>query len=84
MRFLWAWAFLLLILYPTPAWAYVDPGIMASLYQLVYVLIFGVLLGWIIKPYRYFRSFFKSEAVSKEHQESTASDAEVDREDGVD
>lgn len=39
-----------LLLSAVPARAYVDPGIVGSLYQLVYVAVFGVLLGYLCKP----------------------------------
>ena len=45
-----------LIFLPSPAFAYVDPGILAALYQVVYVFIFGVLASWIFKPWRYLKS----------------------------
>ncbi|MFQ5477296.1 MAG: hypothetical protein ACE5E4_01635 [Candidatus Binatia bacterium] len=41
---------LLLAGYPGAAEAYVDPGVIATLYQLVYVLVFGLLLGLVTKP----------------------------------
>jgi hypothetical protein len=35
-----------------PAHAYVDPGIIASLYQVLYVAIFGIAAGVVVKPFK--------------------------------
>ena len=46
------------ILAPAPAWAYVDPGVVGMLYQAVYAILFGGLMAWLLKPWRYVRSLF--------------------------
>jgi hypothetical protein len=38
--------------------AYVDPGFFGSFYQAAYVLVFGVLLGWVLKPYQFLKALF--------------------------
>ena len=47
------------VFFATPAYAYVDPGFLGSLYQMVYMLIFGVFAGWVLRPYRYLTSLFQ-------------------------
>jgi len=50
------WALLLAIsfwTYPERAHAYVDPGLLGSLYQILYVFIFGVLAGWVLRPFKF-------------------------------
>ena len=58
-----------IIAMPRVAHAYVDPGIIGTLYQLGYMLVFGVLLTAVMKPVRFlqhllqrFKSFFSSSA----------------------
>lgn len=46
--------------YPEAAYAYVDPGFITALYQLVYVLIFGVLATFILNPWRSLKTWFLS------------------------
>jgi len=53
------WVVLFIFLLPATAHAYVDPGFLGSLYQMAYVLVFGVLAGWVLRPYRYITSMFK-------------------------
>ena len=36
------------------AYAYVDPGLISSLYQALYIAIFGVAMGVVVKPARFF------------------------------
>lgn len=48
----------LVVFFATPAYAYVDPGFLGSLYQMVYMLIFGVFAGWVLRPYRYIAALF--------------------------
>ena len=50
---------ILALLFATPAYAYVDPGFLGSLYQMVYMLIFGVLASWVLRPYQYLTSLFQ-------------------------
>lgn len=39
-----------------PAWGYVDPGIVATLYQLGYLVTFGLLTALVLKPFRFLKS----------------------------
>lgn len=48
----------LLLFCPRPAAAYVDPGVVGSLYQIIYVVVFGALLGFVARPYKYLTSLF--------------------------
>jgi hypothetical protein len=41
------------------AYGYVDPGLMASLYQVLYVAIFGVALGFVVKPVNAIKGFYQ-------------------------
>lgn len=49
---------LVIVFYSSPAFAYMDPGIVASLFQSLYVIVFGVAAAWIIKPWIYIKSLF--------------------------
>lgn len=49
---------LLIVFFPSTAYAYVDPGFLGALYQLIYVFIFGALATWVMKPVRFFKSTF--------------------------
>jgi hypothetical protein len=40
------------------AFAYVDPGISGSFFQLAYFLIFGVLFAWVTKPVTFIKNMF--------------------------
>jgi NhaP-type Na+/H+ and K+/H+ antiporter len=44
---------LALLAEPQACWAYVDPGIIASLYQIVFVVIFGTVFAWVSRPMRF-------------------------------
>lgn len=44
-----------IVLIPSTAFAYVDPGIIAALYQAVYVFIFGTLVVWLLRPWVYIK-----------------------------
>ena len=50
-------AFVLVIM-PGPAYAYVDPGILSTLYQALYALAFGVAAAWIMRPWAWLKSLF--------------------------
>ncbi len=60
---------LAIVLFPSVAHAYVDPGFLSMLFQLIYVFIFGTLATFIFKPWRYMKSLFKKSS-SKEQSES--------------
>jgi hypothetical protein len=49
---------LLLVFMPKMAYAYVDPGFLAVFSQLLYVLFFGAIATFILKPWRYIKSLF--------------------------
>lgn len=41
-----------------PAQAYVDPGIVGSLYQIVYVLVLGAVITFVVNPFKQAGAFF--------------------------
>ncbi len=45
--------------FPKLAHAYVDPGIMAVFFQYIYLVIFGLLALWFIRPYKYIKDLFR-------------------------
>jgi len=49
-----------LMLMPLSAYAYIDPGVMGAVFQSLYVLIFGFIMAWVIRPWEYIKSFFRS------------------------
>jgi hypothetical protein len=49
---------ILLVFSPKIVYAYVDPGFIAMFSQLLYVLFFGVIATFILKPWRYIKSLF--------------------------
>ena len=49
---------LLVYLLPSPAFAYVDPGIIGALWQWFYILVIGAVGAWIMRPWAYIKSFF--------------------------
>ena len=53
------WMTLILALTPAVAHAYVDPGFLGSLYQMIYMFVFGVAAAWVLKPFRYLSSLLK-------------------------
>jgi hypothetical protein len=61
--------------FPERAHAYVDPGLLGSLYQMIYVLIFGVLAGWVLRPFKFISMKFKAlkSRFSRKKQESSES-----------
>lgn len=62
--------------FPKVAWAYVDPGIVAILYQAIYVAVFGALAAFIFKPWNYLKSFFqKSKPKAQTPQEPDSTDS---------
>ena len=52
-------ALVAIALLASPAWAYVDPGIVATLYQLAYVIMFGALTALVFKPIRFIKTSFQ-------------------------
>lgn len=49
----------LLIIIPFPAYAYVDPGLVGGLYQVLYASILIFVSTYIFRPFRYIRSLFQ-------------------------
>ena len=45
--------------YNQTAFGYVDPGIVGSLYQMLYVLVFGVIAAWVLKPWKWLKHMFQ-------------------------
>jgi len=45
--------------FPVRAHAYIDPGLLGSLYQIIYIFIFGVLASWVLRPFRFISMKFK-------------------------
>jgi hypothetical protein len=66
-----------ILLMPTVVFAYVDPGLISSLYQVLYVVIFGAVSTWIIAPWKYIKSLFKRK--NKVHVEEIADGAHVEK-----
>ncbi|MBF0142906.1 MAG: hypothetical protein HQL59_05550 [Magnetococcales bacterium] len=69
-------ALLLLALTPGDAWAYVDPGIIAALFQAGYAAVFGLLAAWVFRPWRYLSSLFGRK---KEPPQAAGNDGKADR-----
>jgi len=65
--------FLGIVLFPSVAYAYVDPGFLSMLFQLIYVFIFGTLATLIFKPWRYIKSLFKTSSSKKEPESENES-----------
>jgi hypothetical protein len=66
----------LLLSLPSPALAYIDPGILTVLYQVVYVSVFGFLAIFIFTPYRYMKGLLQKlfGNASAERDESDSAD----------
>lgn len=50
---------LAIVLDREPAYAYVDPGFLGAMYQMIYMFIFGVLAAWVMKPLKIIGEFFR-------------------------
>jgi hypothetical protein len=50
---------LALTVYAPTALAYVDPGLLGTLYQAAYVLLFGALTALVFRPWHYVRGLFR-------------------------
>ncbi len=64
---------LAIVFFPSVGYAYVDPGFLSMLFQLIYVFIFGTLATLIFKPWRYIKSFFKASSSKKESESENES-----------
>ena len=56
------WGLLVAIVFwtfPERAHAYIDPGLLGSLYQIIYIFIFGVLASWVLRPFKFISMKFK-------------------------
>jgi len=56
VRFVGLLAALLLI--SSPAYAYIDPGILGILYQAAYALVFGAFVALVLRPWQYLKGIF--------------------------
>jgi len=59
------------------AWAYVDPGIAAILYQALYAIAFGAVSLFVIRPWRYLRSIFSGFGRRRKPASATPPDPDV-------
>ncbi len=65
---------LILIFAPTLAFAYIDPGIIGALFQGMYVVIFGFVTAWVLKPWQYIKSWLQGNKQPEEEQPISSSD----------
>jgi hypothetical protein len=47
-----------LVLISSPAYAYIDPGILGVLYQAAYALVFGAFVALVLRPWQYMKGIF--------------------------
>jgi hypothetical protein len=47
-----------LLLISSPAYAYIDPGILGVLYQAAYALVFGAFVALVLRPWQYLKGVF--------------------------
>lgn len=43
----------LVLAYPATAHAYVDPGVVGTFFQIIFILFFGTFFFWLTKPFKY-------------------------------
>lgn len=55
---------ILILIVPIDSYAYVDPGIVGALWQGFYVLIFGIISAWVIRPWMFIKSLFHKQEKS--------------------
>lgn len=60
----------LIVFFPGNAQAYVDPGFLSSVYQLLYVFIFGFLASLVFKPWNYLKSLFSRKKKDNDSSQS--------------
>ena len=66
---------LILALAPTTAFAYIDPGLVSTLIQGVFALLFGGVAAFIFRPWQSIKSFFgRSKPATNEQPERAAAD----------
>ena len=63
-----------MLFYPGQAFAYVDPGLLSSLYQIIYAILAGAVFAWIAKPWNYLKSL--SGRKKKAHEPDKADNTE--------
>jgi hypothetical protein len=61
-----------LLLVPSPAHAYIDPGILGILYQAAYALIFGTFVALVLRPWQYLKGLYGKLTGRTRHEESEA------------
>lgn len=61
------------ILYPQTAMAYVDPGIVSVVFQMLYVAVFGATAAFIFKPWNFLKSLFKKPRTKKQPDSESGS-----------
>ena len=71
----------LFILFPTSAHAYIDPGILGGLYQLAYLVFFGLIVVLVMRPWQYLKSLFgwvfgRSPAAAERDEAQPSEDAD--------
>ena len=47
-----------LLLVSSPAYAYIDPGVLGVLYQAAYALVFGAFVALVLRPWQYLKGVF--------------------------
>jgi len=52
--------------YVPQAHAYIDPGIAYGLIQAVFAILFGGAVAWVLRPWNYLRSLFRSRRADEE------------------
>ena len=60
---------LALMLFPSLAPAYIDPGILSAAYQVAYLAFFGLISALILRPWRFLKSWYSR--VFGKHSENT-------------
>ena len=67
----------ILALAPNMAFAYIDPGLISTLFQGVFALLFGGAAAFIFRPWESIRSLFKrSKSEAAEKSKSSVADAD--------
>lgn len=56
--------FVLMLIVPIDSYAYIDPGIVGALWQGFYVLIFGIISAWVLRPWMFIKSLFHKQEES--------------------
>ena len=75
-------AIIFLTLYPSVAYAYIDPGIFSVMIQTVFALLMGFITAWIITPWSTLKSFFRK-LVGKEKPKAAKQDNVRNNQDNI-